>query len=166
MTVLCLPYLGETSDRFRKKFTSFCNRHNLNVGLVFKPFKVSQYFSLKSRVPSLCFQVLFINFVARLIRELPILVEPNDTYVSGSRNILVHFHSPQFSTTHWLVIFFFTKYVGRIGNNEGLARLRVVLIDRWWQGSFRPGRKRAILLRLMLGFFCKICSANNQHCAK
>ena len=80
MTVLCLPYLGETSDRFRKKFTSFCNRHNLNVRLVFKPFKVSQYFSLKSRVPSLLHSGVIYKFCCP--------VDPGTTYIGRTQRHL------------------------------------------------------------------------------
>ena len=50
---LCLPYFGHVSDIMKRKIKSLCNRHNLAVRIVFKPFKVSNYFSLKSRVPLL-----------------------------------------------------------------------------------------------------------------
>ena len=45
------PYFGPMSTIFKNKFVRLCKRFNLNASVVFKPFKVSRYFSLKSRVP-------------------------------------------------------------------------------------------------------------------
>lgn len=48
---LVLPYFGTMSDKFRFRFRRLCRRYDLNIDLVFKPFKTSQYFSLKSACP-------------------------------------------------------------------------------------------------------------------
>ena len=48
---LILPYFGKVSDRFQLRVNNLARRFDLNVKLVFKPFKVGQYFSLKSCVP-------------------------------------------------------------------------------------------------------------------
>ena len=50
---LVLPYLGQVSESFKHKFRSFSRRYKLDTQVVFKPFKVSTYFSLKSRCPPL-----------------------------------------------------------------------------------------------------------------
>ena len=52
---LVLPYFGQVSDRFQSRLSGFAKKFNLNVKLVFRPFKVCNYFSLKSRVP-VCMQ--------------------------------------------------------------------------------------------------------------
>ena len=46
-----LPYFGVYSDKFRHQFHRFCKRFNIDCNIVFKPFKVSEYFSLKSALP-------------------------------------------------------------------------------------------------------------------
>ena len=48
-----LPYHGIISDRFKHRFLRFCRSFNVNAKLVFQPFKVSKYFSLKSYAPDL-----------------------------------------------------------------------------------------------------------------
>ena len=51
LNILCLPYFGAVSDQFEKRFYKLCKSFNLECKLVFKPFKVGQYFSLKSMIP-------------------------------------------------------------------------------------------------------------------
>ena len=49
---LCLPYFGKMSDIFKKRLSRVCSRYQLEARVVFLPFKVSQYFCLKSSVPT------------------------------------------------------------------------------------------------------------------
>ena len=46
-----LPYFGPVSEKVVFQLRRLCKRNNLTTRVVFKPFKVSQYFSLKSGVP-------------------------------------------------------------------------------------------------------------------
>ena len=48
---LCLPYFGNVSETFVLRFRRFCRRYNLKIRIVYKPFKVGHYFSLKSVCP-------------------------------------------------------------------------------------------------------------------
>ena len=48
---LCLPYFGNVSETFILRFRRFCRRYNLKIRIVYKPFKVGHYFSLKSVCP-------------------------------------------------------------------------------------------------------------------
>ena len=46
-----LPYFGLPSLSFKKKLLSIYRKANINVRIVFKSFKVGNYFSLKSLTP-------------------------------------------------------------------------------------------------------------------
>ena len=48
---LVLPYFGQTLDNFRRKIASFGKKFNSPIRVVFKPFKTSFYFSLKTKCP-------------------------------------------------------------------------------------------------------------------
>ena len=52
LKTLVLPYLGQVSNLLRHQLQSLCKRFNVKCRVVFKPFKVSNYFTLKSRCPS------------------------------------------------------------------------------------------------------------------
>lgn len=49
---LVLPFFGNASRVLQQQMKLLCRRHGINYRIVFKPFKISQYFSLKSRCPS------------------------------------------------------------------------------------------------------------------
>ena len=61
--ILVLPYMGQVSDRFSARFRRFCNKYNLDYRLVFKPFKIGFYFSLKSSCPAFLRSCLVYKFV-------------------------------------------------------------------------------------------------------
>ena len=48
---LVLPYYGVLSNNLKRRLKSFSRMFSLNIRTVFKPFKVSCYFSLKTRCP-------------------------------------------------------------------------------------------------------------------
>ena len=50
--ILVLPFFGNASNVLKQQMKALCRRYNINCRVLFKPFKVSQYFSLKSRCPS------------------------------------------------------------------------------------------------------------------
>ena len=60
---LVLPYFGKISDKFRLQFRRLSRKYNLDCRLVFKPFKVSTYFSLKSVVPDVLKSCLVYKYV-------------------------------------------------------------------------------------------------------
>ena len=78
---LILPYYGSLSDRFSSRFRKLCKRYNLNVRVVFKPFKVQSYFSLKSRVPDL--------LRSCVIYKYSCLVDPNIAYIGKTKRHLI-----------------------------------------------------------------------------
>ena len=48
---LCLPYFANVSDVFRIRFRRFCVKYGLNCRIAYQPFKVVNYFCLKSSSP-------------------------------------------------------------------------------------------------------------------
>ena len=48
---LVLPYFGKVSDTFRRKIDAMSRKLNIEVRTVFRPFKISNYFSLKAKCP-------------------------------------------------------------------------------------------------------------------
>ena len=60
---MVLPYFGKISDKFRFQFRRLSRKYNLDCRLVFKPFKVSTYFSLKSVVPDVLKSCLVYKYV-------------------------------------------------------------------------------------------------------
>ena len=48
---IVLPYFGSVSERFKTRFSRLCKQHNIDCKVVFTPFKILRYFSLKTRVP-------------------------------------------------------------------------------------------------------------------
>ena len=48
---IVLPYFGSVSERFKTRFSRLCKKHNIDCKVVFTPFKILRYFSLKTRVP-------------------------------------------------------------------------------------------------------------------
>ena len=48
---LVLPYFGKVSDTFRRKMDAMSRKLNIEVRTVFRPFKISNYFSLKAKCP-------------------------------------------------------------------------------------------------------------------
>ena len=78
--LLVLPYLGLFSDRFKQKFVRFCKRFNINARIVFKPFKTAQYFSLKSRTPTLLQSGVIYKYVCP--------VDPGNVYIGRTRRHL------------------------------------------------------------------------------
>ena len=48
--VLCIPYVGEASETFKRKITKLVqDMYKVNLSCVFQSFKVKQYFSLKCK---------------------------------------------------------------------------------------------------------------------
>ena len=48
-----LPYLGRVSTSLKRKLLHIEKRYNIQIRIVFKPCKISRFFSLKSRCPKL-----------------------------------------------------------------------------------------------------------------
>ena len=99
---LCLPYFGNVSDRFSKRFDQLCRSYNIeNYRLVFKPFKVGHYFSLKSVIPkSLLSGVIYMytcssdlngssTYIGRTKRQLCIRVKEHG-FADSNSAILHH----------------------------------------------------------------------------
>ena len=53
LVYLVLPYFGNSSEQLKTRFHQFCKRFNVNGKLIFTPYRVSRYFSLKSKCPKL-----------------------------------------------------------------------------------------------------------------
>ena len=49
--VICLPYFGSTSEKYRKMLARLLKQYDIPSLIVFRPYKVGTYFSLKSQVP-------------------------------------------------------------------------------------------------------------------
>ena len=79
--LLVLPYFGVVSDHFVRQFKQLCKRFNLRGRLVFKPFKVSRYFRLKSRAP--------LSLQSRVIYKYQCLVDPSIAYIGKTKRHLI-----------------------------------------------------------------------------
>ena len=60
---LCLPYFDSISNTFRHRFRRLCKKYKLDARIVFTPYKVSRYFSLKSCVPDMIKSCLVYRYV-------------------------------------------------------------------------------------------------------
>ena len=49
--IICLPYMGHPSWNYKKKLTSIFRSVGVKVKVVFRSFRVGNYFSLKSMRP-------------------------------------------------------------------------------------------------------------------
>jgi hypothetical protein len=49
--IICIPYVGQSSLNFKNQLTKIFSRLNVKFRVVFKSFKVRNYFSLKDRTP-------------------------------------------------------------------------------------------------------------------
>ena len=78
--VLVLPYLGRVSTSLKRKLTHIEKRLNIKIRIIFKPFKVSRFFSLKSRCPKL--------LRSRLVYEFQCPVEQGVTYIGKTKRHL------------------------------------------------------------------------------
>ena len=58
-----LPYFGTASTTLKRQLLRLCRRYNISCRIVFKPFKVSSYFSLKTCVPELLKSCLVYKYV-------------------------------------------------------------------------------------------------------
>ena len=48
---LIVPYFGQASEILKKRIKSLCSKYEVDAKVIFKPFKVANYFSLKTRCP-------------------------------------------------------------------------------------------------------------------
>ena len=80
--ILIVPYLGYVSDNFKKRVCSFGKKLGVNTRIVYKSFKISQYFSLKDVTPKgLKANVIYsfhcscdknISYIGKTIRHLAV----------------------------------------------------------------------------------------------
>ena len=63
---LILPYFGVASETLKGQLRRLCKRYNIGCRVVFQPFKVSNYFSLKTRVPVLLKSCLVYKYVCSI----------------------------------------------------------------------------------------------------
>ena len=97
--VLCLPYIGHASLDFRKKLIKLYRRLGVNVCVVFKAFKVGNYFSLKSKTPHalkanvvyefVCSCDTSLSYIGKTKRHLAIRV---DEHCTGTKNSAIQTH--------------------------------------------------------------------------
>ena len=78
---LVLPYFGRASVFLRKKIRTLSHKYNINCKVIFKPYKVGSYFSLKSRCPKLLASKVVYNFTCS--------VDRNVTYVGKTKRHLL-----------------------------------------------------------------------------
>ena len=77
---LVLPYFGLVSDKFRLRFRRFCKKYSIDCRIAFRPYKVSQYFSLKSPVPEFLQSSLVYKYVCS--------IESKHTYIGKTKRHL------------------------------------------------------------------------------
>ena len=92
--IFTLQYYSPFSDTFRLRFNRFSKRYNVRARVVFKPFKVGNYFSFKSLVPNL--------LKSNVVYKYTCLVDPVHSYIGKLSEIWLHesgntsLHSLQF----------------------------------------------------------------------
>jgi len=79
-----IPYIGHASLVYKKKLVNVFKSIGIEIRVVFKSFKVKNYFALKEVTTMNLSQMSFINFLALVIRAFPTLEKPNDIFSSDS----------------------------------------------------------------------------------
>ena len=88
-----IPYVGTISHDFKQKLTKlFYNDLNVNISPVFNTFKVSNFFSLKSKTPML--------LTSHVVYKFTGLCDTNLTYIGKSKRHLVTRCIEHLSTSH------------------------------------------------------------------
>ena len=78
---LVVPYFGSLSILLKRQIKSLCKRHNIRYRIIFKPFKVANYFNLKSRCPS--------ALRSMLVYKYSCSVDQSTTYIGKTRRHLL-----------------------------------------------------------------------------
>ena len=77
---LCLPYFGAISEKLKQQMLRFARQYSLDIRVLFKPYKISNYFSLKTPVPQAIRSGVIYNFSC--------LVDPSLCYVGRTKRHL------------------------------------------------------------------------------
>ena len=78
---LVLPYVGGASDRLQVRLSRLCKRYNLRTRLVFTPFKISRYFSLKTRLPD--------SLRSNVVYKFHCSEDPKHSYIGKTKRHLI-----------------------------------------------------------------------------
>ena len=88
---LVLPYFGQLSKILQSRIHSLCTRYHKKCRVVFRPFKVSSYFTLKSRCPK--------ELQALVVYKYVCSVDQNTTYIGKTKRHLALRVKEHLSTT-------------------------------------------------------------------
>ena len=78
---LIIPFFGKVSEIMKNRLRLLCNRYQLNAKVVFKPFKVANYFSLKSRCPK--------PLKSMVVYQFTCSVDQNISYIGRTKRHLL-----------------------------------------------------------------------------
>ena len=95
--IIQLPYIGHPSFNFKKRLISIYKKFDIDVKVVFKSFKVGNYFSLKSKTP--------LGLRARIIYQYNCTCDRTKSYIGKTKRHLAtrskeHFTRPSAILEH------------------------------------------------------------------
>ena len=76
---IVLPFHGRGSERFLSYFQRFFKRSNSTVRVMFRPFKIQSYFSLKFKVPEMSRSGVIYKYTCWLAQIFPTSGRRDDT---------------------------------------------------------------------------------------